>query len=409
MIIYADLHLHSKYSRATSQSMDLENIAFGSKLKGLNLVGTGDFTHPKWFNELKGKLKDFEDGLYFYNGLYWMLTCEVSLMYPQDGKFRRVHHILHAPSIEVVEQINDVLSKYGDLSADGRPAFTTLTSPELVDLMCSIDKNIFIVPSHVWTTWYGIFGAFTGFNSVDECFKEKSDQIFALETGLSSHPPMNWRVSSLDRFALLSNSDSHSPLPSRLGREFNVFDLDKPSYYKIFDAVKSKDKKSFLYTVEVPPEYGKYHYTGHRNCNVLLHPKEAMKLGNICPVCGKKLTIGVLQRVEELADREEGYQPNDAIPYKLALPLYDVIAYLRKTNTLYSRKVEEEQLNYIKKAGNEIRVLVDLQRPALDQVVGVEVASMIEGLRKHHVKFEPGYDGVYGRPILDPSRIDTYF
>jgi len=409
MIFNTDLHLHSKYSRATSQLMDLENIAAGAKSKGLNLLGTGDFTHPEWFKELKNKLQYFTDGIYLYNNIYWILTCEVSLIYPQDGKSRRVHHILHAPSIEVVEQINSSLYRYGNLSVDGRPTFTKLTSPELIDLMNSIDKDIFIIPSHAWTTWYGVFGANTGFNSLEECFKDQVGKIFAIETGLSSDPPMNWRISALDRVALVSNSDSHSPLPSRLGREFNVFEISKPSYRVIFDAIKNRDKSKFLYTVEVPPEYGKYHYTGHRDCKVSLNPNDSMKINNICPVCGKKLTIGVLQRVEELADRPEGYILSNAIPYKMALPLFEIISYLRGSESLYSKKIGEEELNYIKNAGSEISILIDIKRPLLDQIVGSEIASLIEDFREKRVKFEAGYDGVYGKPILDPGILDSYF
>ncbi|MGD0330137.1 MAG: endonuclease Q family protein [Nitrososphaeria archaeon] len=402
MIVCADLHLHSKYSRATSQSMDLENIAAGARLKGLNLLGTGDFTHPKWFSELKKKLRNFADGIYLFDGIYWTLTCEVSLIYPQDGKSRRVHHIIHAPSIEVVESINSSLSRYGNLNSDGRPTFTRLTSPELVDLMSSIDPNIVIIPSHAWTTWYGVFGANTGFDSLEECFGDQARKIFAIETGLSSTPQMNWRISALDKVSLVSNSDSHSPLPSRLGREFNVFQLSKPSYRSVFEAVKNHDRSKFLYTVEVPPEYGKYHYTGHRNCKFSLSPKEALKINNICPVCGKRLTIGVLQRVEELADRPEGYEPTNAVPFKVALPLYEVISLLRGSESLYSKKISEEELNYIKKAGNEISILIDIKRPLLDQIVGSEVASLIEDFREKKVRFDAGYDGLYGKPILHP-------
>jgi uncharacterized protein (TIGR00375 family) len=400
--------------------MDLESISIGAKLKGLNLLGTGDFTHPKWFSELRSKLKESEEGLYVHRGIYWMLTCEVALIYSQDGKSRRIHHLIHAPSIEVVEQINDCLRKYGNLSSDGRPNFNNLTSPELVELMCSIDKNIFIIPSHAWTTWYGIFGANTGFKSLEECFQEKVGQIFAIETGLSSDPPMNWRISALDRIALVSNSDSHSPLPSRLGREFNVFDLVRPSYGGIFNAIKNKDKNHFLYTVEVPPEYGKYHYTGHRACGVFLNPKEAVKINNICPVCNRKLTVGVMQRVEELADRPEGYVLKDSVSYKLSLPLYEIISYIRGTETQYSRKIEEEQLSYIKKAGSEISLLLSSSKPALEHIVGSEISNIIERLREKKIDFEPGYDGVYGKLISErkdlekgrprkSSTLDKYF
>jgi len=231
---------------------------------------------------------------------------------------------------------------------------------------------------------------------------------------------MNWRISALDRIALVSNSDSHSPLPSRLGREFNVFDLVRPSYGGIFNAIKNKDKNHFLYTVEVPPEYGKYHYTGHRACGVFLNPKEAVKINNICPVCNRKLTVGVMQRVEELADRPEGYVLKDSVSYKLSLPLYEIISYIRGTETQYSRKIEEEQLSYIKKAGSEISLLLSSSKPALEHIVGSEISNIIERLREKKIDFEPGYDGVYGKLISErkdlekgrprkSSTLDKYF
>jgi len=222
-----------------------------------------------------------------------------------------------------------------------------------------ISKDILIYPAHAWTPWMSCLGSKSGFDSIEECYQDRVKYIFALETGLSSNPPMNWRLSKLDKFTLLSNSDSHSPWTWRLGREANVFELKKLSYWKILDVIKNKDKKRFLYTIEVDPNYGKYHWDGHRNCGISLHPKDAIKLNNICPKCGKKLTIGVLHRVEELADRPEGFVPKDAIPFKSLLPLYEIISFATGVNQLYSRKVLKEHDKLIENFGNELNVLLN--------------------------------------------------
>ncbi|MCP8309532.1 MAG: DNA helicase UvrD, partial [archaeon] len=288
-----------------------------------------------------------------------------------------------------------------DLSSDGRPIFNGLSSPELVEILMSIYEDILIIPSHAWTTWWSIFGAFSGFDSVEECYKDQTKHVYAIETGLSSDPPMNWRLSKLDKFCLMSNSDAHSPWIWRLGREFNMFDIKKLSYHEIIDAVKKRDKKRFLFTVEVSPEYGKYHYTGHRNCNVSLHPKDAIKLNNKCPKCGKKLTIGVLQRVEELADRPEGFILKDAIPYKSLLPLYEIISYVMGIDQLYSKRVMEEQDKLIAKFGNESNVLFNAKKDELTKVTHAKIADAIIKTREGRVDFIAGYDGVYGKPIFD--------
>jgi PHP family Zn ribbon phosphoesterase len=271
--------------------MNLEGMSKGAKMKGLNLVGTSDFTFKLWLNELKKKLEPLEGtGLFRYRDVYFMLTSEVGTVYQQEGKKRDIHHLIHAPSFEIVEQINESLSKYGNLESDGRPILT-LTSPELVEILMGISKNILITSSHIWTPWKSLFGSKFGFDSVEECYQDQTRHIFSLETGLSSTPDMNWRLSSLDRFTLVSNSDSHSPWSWRLGREANVFDLKKLTYWEIFDTIKKKDKKRFLYTIEVDPRYGKYHNNGHRLCNINLTPAETKKLQGICPKCVKGDTI----------------------------------------------------------------------------------------------------------------------
>ncbi|MEM5843968.1 MAG: endonuclease Q family protein [Candidatus Aenigmatarchaeota archaeon] len=401
MIVIADFHLHSLYSRATSKQMNLEGISNGAKIKGLNLVGTGDFTFKKWFDELKKKLKPVEDsGLFEYNKTLFMLTSEVATYFEFERMIKRVHHVIHAPTFDVVEQINEALSKFGSLASDGRPILN-LTAAELVEILMQISKDILIYPAHAWTPWMSCLGSRSGFDSIEECYQDQTKNIFALETGLSSDPAMNWRLSSLDKFTLLSNSDSHSPHPWRLGREANVFDLEKVTYWEILDAIKKKDKKRFLYTVEVDPNYGKYHFDGHRNCSISLHPKDAIKLNNICPKCKRKLTVGVLHRVEELADRPEGFIPKDAIPFKTLLPLYEIISFAWGSGELYSKKVLEEHDKLIEKFGNELNVLLNVPKEELLKVTNEKIAEAIIKVREGKIKYIPGYDGNYGKPIFD--------
>ena len=762
MKIIADFHLHSKYSRATSKEMNLEGMVKGAKIKGLNLLGTGDFTFPLWLKELKQKLKPLENGLFEYENIYFTLTAEVATYFNYEGKMKRIHHVIHAPSFEIVDQINEALSKFGNLKADGRPILN-LSAPELVEILMQISKDILIYPSHAWTPWMSCLGSKSGFNSIEECYQDRVKHIFALETGLScydsetevltengwkkfweitkgdkictlnkekeiiefqhptniyyydyegkmyrlktsrvdllvtpnhklairkyplckkwspirliksdkrfgkekvfkkdgkwigkkeeyfvlpavkiphgnryysghriikekklpikswlkffgfwiaeghitrnekhceynvivsnnnknlleeirnilkemgfnpylrknqlrvrnfqlwnylkqfgkahkkfipkeikqlskdllsiffryyikgdghrygrdgkglsattssprlrddlqeialklgmsaywklvarpgertlpsghknkhyvwaiyfirknehrvhpagfrkngkwkeewidykgkvycvsvpnkiiyvrrngipvwcgnSDPPMNWRLSKLDKFTLLSNSDSHSFWTWRLGREANVFELEKISYKEICNTIKNKDRKKFLYTIEVPPSYGKYHWDGHRNCGISLHPKDAIKLNNICPKCGKKLTIGVLHRVEELADRPEGFIPKDAIPFKSLLPLYEIISFATGVNQLYSRKVLQEHDKLIEKFGNELNVLLNAKKDELIKVTNEKIANAIIKVREGKISFIPGYDGVYGKPIFDEN------
>ncbi|MEM5878947.1 MAG: LAGLIDADG family homing endonuclease [Candidatus Aenigmatarchaeota archaeon] len=768
MKVIADFHIHSFWSRATSKQMNLDGISDGAKIKGLNLVGTGDFTHPKWFDELRKKLKPVENsGLFEFNGILFTLTSEVATYFEVGGMMKRVHHVIHAPSFDVVNQINEALKKYGDLASDGRPILN-LSATELVEILTQISNDILIYPAHAWTPWMSCFGSKSGFNSMEECYQDQAKHIYALETGMScydgktevltsngwkkisrvkksdeictldpktneikfqkpkeifsykykgkmyrlktkrvdlfvtpnhklfvskcdfhkqpkfflkeaeflfnkskrfkkdgiwvgnntnffvlpsvkikygnhhykgfrvkkekkipikpwlkffgfwlaegwttegkngdycvyiansnkslisemqqilksfgynpylytnkgietlrirdyqlfhylkqfgkssdrfvpkeikslqkglleiffnyyikgdghiygrkgrglsaitsstrlrddlqeialkigisayyklhkkkgtlflspgykysrkykqkkdtwvvyfirknihtvlpsaikknkyieswvdfngkvfcvsvpnqviyirrngipvwcgnSDPAMNWRLSDLDRFTLVSNSDSHSPWSWRLGREANVFDLKKITYWEIFDAIKNKDKKSFLYTIEVDPNYGKYHFTGHRNCNVVLHPRDAIKLNNICPKCHRKLTVGVLQRVEELADRPEGFVPKDAIPFKTLLPLYEIISFAWGSGELYSKKVLEEHNKLIEKFGNELNVLLNVPKEELVKVTNEKIANAIIKVREGKVKYIQGADGRYGQPIFD--------
>lgn len=402
MRVFADLQLHSKYALATSKDMDLEHMAIGARAKGLTLLGTGDFTHPAWFAELKEKLEPIPGtGLYSYGGIQWMLAGEVSTVYEQGGKKRKVHHLLYADDFEVVAQINAGLSKHGKLSSDGRPVLTGLDSAELVEMVTGVSASAVVIPAHVWTPWFGALGSKSGFDSIEECYKDQASKIFAIETGLSSDPEMNWRLSSLDRYSLVSNSDAHSPNPWRLGREANVLELNRLSYPEVFDAIRERDPSRFLFTIEVDPAYGKYHFSGHKKCGVSLNPKDSSALGNLCPKCGRKMTIGVLQRVESLADRPEGFVPSGRIPFRRLLPLYEVISYSTGVNRLYAKRVIELQDRLIASFKNELSVLLAEPRENLARIAGVQVADAIQSVRDGRMKFSPGYDGVYGVPTFN--------
>ena len=404
MEIISDIHLHSRFSRATSKEITIPNLIKYAKIKGLSLLGTGDFTHPMWIKELKSNLKDDGYGiLKTSEGFPFILQTEIANIYTQDGKGRRVHNIILAPSFDVVEQINEELGKKGRLDYDGRPIFG-FSCIELVDMMMGISKDIEIIPAHVWTPWFSVFGSKSGFDSVEECFGEKSKFIHALETGLSSDPAMNWRLSKLDRYTLISNSDSHSFWPWRIGREANVFEMDKLDYSEFIRIIREKDTKRFLYTIEVDPSYGKYHLDGHRDCNVCLEPKESIEKKGICPVCKRSLTIGVLNRVEELADRPGGFKPDNAIPYRSLMPLSEIISSVLGIEQLYSKKIWDAYNKLIKAFGTELEVLIKVSETRLKSVVGNKMAEAIVGVRNGKVKIRPGYDGVYCKALFD---VDT--
>jgi len=392
MRVVADVHLHSKYSRATSRDMDVENLARWCKLKGITLVGTGDFTHPVWFREMRAKLKPTGRGLFTYDGMHFLLTVEVSNIYPQGGRLRKIHNVILAPSFEVVERINAVLGRFGNLMADGRPTLS-LPSDKLVEYVMELSPNCLIIPAHVWTPWFSLYGSNSGFDSLEECFRDQSKHIVAVETGLSSDPSMNWRLSELDRVMLVSNSDAHSP--AKLGREANVFELDDLDYGELVRILREKDTARFLYTIEFFPEEGKYHFDGHRNCNQRLSPKETKALNGICPVCRRPLTVGVMHRVELLADREEGYVPERAVPYRNLIPLEEIIAEARGAQVGTSA-VREEYLKLCREFGGEFNVLLDVP---LDDLARTASPRTVEGLRRvreGQVVIKPGYDGVFG-------------
>lgn len=408
MRVIADLHIHSKYSRATSANMNIPEIARFAQIKGLRVVGTGDFTHPRWLKELKEELVEVEGtGLYKPvkvpgSQTYFMITGEVSTIFTFAGETKRIHHVILTPSIEVAEQINDRLLRYGDLEADGRPTLN-MSAAHLVEEVMEVSRDNVVFPAHAWTPWFSIFGAFSGFDRVEDCYQDMTKHIFALETGLSSDPPMNWRLSSLDRFTLLSNSDSHSPWPWRIGREANLFELERLTYWDMADAIRSKDPRRLRLTIETDPAYGKYHWTGHRACGVSLPPAEAIKLGNRCPVCHKQLTKGVEQRVEELADRPPGYVPQRAPGYIHLLPLSEVLAAVLGAGTPDSQKVWSIYNVLVSKFGNEYAVLMDAPYESVAKISSPLIAEAIIRVREGRVKVVPGYDGVYGQIIIFPE------
>lgn len=398
MKIFADLHIHSHYSRATSGQMNIEHLSSFGKRKGLNLIGTGDFSHPMWFKELREKLVKDEKGIFTYNGMNFLLSNEISLMYSQGGKGRKVHLVVLSPDFDTAEKITEWLKTKGRVDYDGRPIFG-MSCPEFTEKVMEISEDNFIIPAHAWTPWFGIFGSMSGFDSLKECFLDTEKHIHAIETGLSSDPGMNWRLSSLDKYALISNSDSHSPWPSRIGRECNVFEMKDLTYRNIISAIKSRDARKFLYTIEVDPSYGKYHFDGHRACNISLEPSESIKRNNICPVCGKPLTIGVLHRVEELADRPEGHKPENAIPFRKILPLAEIIAGKYRTSPL-SKKAVEIESRFIEKFGSELNALLEADEQELAKV-NPEMACLIMKNREEKIEVIPGYDGVYGIPLIN--------
>ncbi len=401
MRVAADLQLHSKYALATSKDTDLEHLAEGASRKGLNLLGTGDFTHPLWYAELKSKLRPAEgEGLFTYHGMTWMLTGEVSTVYQQGGRGRKVHHLIYAPDFETAAQVNEALAGFGNLASDGRPVLKGIGSAELVEVVTGTSGAAHVIPAHVWTPWFGALGSKSGFDSLRDCYQDQAGKIFAVETGLSSDPPMNWRISALDGLGLVSSSDAHSPNPWRLGREANVFELERPSYREVFDAIRLRDRSRFLFTIEVDPAYGKYHFTGHKKCGVSLSPKEAAPAEGRCPKCGRKMTVGVLQRVEGLADRPEGYRPSEAVPFKTLLPLYEVISFATGVNRLYAKPVIELQDRLISAFGNELEVLLNAGDDAIAGLSSPKVAAAILASRQGRLAFRPGYDGVYGVPYL---------
>ncbi|MGC8850714.1 MAG: endonuclease Q family protein [Candidatus Micrarchaeia archaeon] len=402
MALFADLHIHSKYARGTSPSMDLEHVSAGACEKGLGLVGTGDFTHPSWFKELKSKLVESPEESGFYSlkgresGPRFMLQVEVATFNSDAARVHKVHHVVCVSSLEEAEQLNDLYAGWGNLSADGRPTFGNRSCAELVECTKQACPNAVVFPAHVWTPWFGVFGSKSGFDSLEEAYEDQAKQVFCYETGMSADPAMCWRVSKLDAFTPVSFSDSHSFWPWRIGRECTAFPDQVNSFESLWRMVK---EKRMLFTVETDPAYGKYHWDGHRNCGFSCPPSETRKLNGVCPVCGKPLTIGVEYRVEQLADRPQGFTPKDAVPFKKLLPLHELIATVY-CSTPSSKKVLVEGARLIREFGYELAVLLDAPREALLKTAHQKIVSAIMLNREARIKIKPGFDGEYGVPQM---------
>jgi uncharacterized protein (TIGR00375 family) len=404
MRVIADLHVHGRFSRATSEQMSIPEIGKFAKIKGLNLIGTGDFTHPDWLKEIKISLApDANSGLFklanVESSIRFMLTTEVCTIFSYKGESKKIHHVILTPSLETAAQINERIQNFGSLSSDGRPILN-ISAPQLVEEVMAVSSQNMLFPAHAWTPWFSIFGAFSGFDTLEDCYQDMTKNIHALETGLSSDPSMNWRLSKLDKYALVSNSDCHSFWPWRIGREANVFELEKFTYKEVIDAIVANNSSHFKFTIETDPAYGKYHWTGHRNCKVSLSPAEAIKFNNICPVCRRPLTKGVEQRVEELADRPADYKREGAPGFLRLLPLSEIIATVLGSESPSTQAVWKNYNLLTEKFGDEYSVLIDAPLDALVQVVDAPVAQAIVKVRNGSAKVTPGYDGVYGQLVL---------
>ena len=406
MFFYADLHIHSKYSRATSKSCNLEELAIWAQKKGLSIISTGDFTHPAWFNEIKEKLVPAGNGVFRLkpdienrifknidknNIVKFLLSVEISTIYKKWDKTRKVHHVVFSPSIEKAEIFRNKLDSIGNIKSDGRPILG-LDSRDLLEITLESSEDAYIIPAHIWTPWFSALGSKSGFNSIQDCYGDLADHIFAVETGLSSDPQMNWRVSSLDKYRLVSNSDAHSP--SKLAREATVFDTDT-DYFSIMNALKTG--QGYIGTVEFFPEEGKYHEDGHRKCNVCLTPEETIKLNGICPVCNKPLTIGVLYRVNELADKKEmnSSPPSTAGKTFSLVPLAEILSEIMQVGP-NSKSVCYEYENLVQKLGSELSILQDVSIDDISKAFSPILAEGISRLREGKVIKKAGYDGEYG-------------
>lgn len=404
MKMIADLHIHSRFSMATSKEGTPENMDFWARKKGISLIGTGDFTHPVWREELKERLVSEGNGLYRLRDAYvkeesrkfpgegtrFVVSGEISSIYKKNGKTRKIHNVILLPSLEAADAMAQRLEKIGNIHSDGRPILG-LDSHDLLEMMLDVCPEGILIPAHIWTPHFSVLGAKSGFDSVEECFEELAPYIHALETGLSSDPAMNWRISKLDRYQLVSNSDAHSP--SKLGREANLLDIDC-SYEGLYRAIQTGE--GLEGTVEFFPEEGKYHFDGHRKCGVSLSPVEAERLGGICPVCGKKLTMGVDHRVEQLADRAEGFVKKDGKKYESLVPLPEVISTCMGYSAA-SKKVQGCFEQMIQTLGTEFDILRNVPSEDIKSCAGERIAEGIENVRTGNVKRIPGYDGEYGK------------
>lgn len=417
MEFVADLHLHSKYSRAVSRDMNLQNMALWGDKKGLDILSATDWTHPLWFRELRQELIEDTKGLFKLKNqkdskTRFLLSVEVSSIYTQNGKVHRIHNLIFSESFETCEKISAELVKRGcNLNSDGRPIIG-LSSIALIELVLSIDENAMIIPCHAWTPWFSLYGSNSGFDSIDECFGEYADKIYAVETGLSSDPYMNWQIKELANRSILSSSDAHSM--AKMGREATVFKStkDRLSFRDITDAIKQKgDETKISYTIEFYPEEGKYHFTGHRNCNFVQDPKQTKQDGNICPVCKRPLTVGVMHRVEELSQSPQFSEEVSKInpngvkwiidptkkhpPFVKLVPLNEIVAESLHS-TVASQKVKDMFNDLCLRFGSELNVLLKTPIKDIEAQVGQRVAEGVEKVRKGNIVILPGFDGQYG-------------
>jgi uncharacterized protein (TIGR00375 family) len=404
MRFIADLHIHSKYSRATSKNMAPEALWRWAQLKGITVVGTGDFTHPAWLMELTEKLEPAGNGLFRLKkefqskdipdsvraDVFFMLSSEISCIYKKNGRTRKIHSIVYVPDLIDCAKINIALSRIGNLASDGRPILG-LDAKVLLKIVMDTCPHAMFVPAHAWTPHFSVFGAESGFDSLEECFEELTPHIHAIETGLSSDPPMNWRWSALDRITLISNSDAHSP--AKMGREANIFDTEI-SYSAIADAITTK--KNFLGTIEFFPEEGKYHYDGHRACGINLSPKETIRHNYLCPQCGRRVTVGVMHRVEKLADRVDGFKLEGALPFYSVIPLTEILAETLEVGVA-SKAVDQEYQKLIQRLGSEFKILLDSSLTDIERVASPIIREAIARVRQGNVHITPGFDGEFGK------------
>ena len=402
----ADLHIHSPYSIATSRETTPEVLDLWARRKGIAVLGTGDFTHPTWRRELADKLEPAAEGLYRLKGScrledeiagsglqpYFIVSGEISTIYRKNGRVRKVHHLVLLPALEQAAAVARRLEQIGNLHSDGRPILG-LDSRELLAIILDCCPEAIFIPAHIWTPYFSLFGAYSGFDAIEECYEDLAGQIHALETGLSSDPPMNWRLSALDRFTLVSNSDAHSP--AKLGREANIFNTER-SYTAMRRALENKGSGEFHGTIEFFPEQGKYHCDGHRNCRLCFKPAETRAAEGLCPLCGGRITTGVLHRVEELADRKEGFEPPEKQHFESLVPLVEVIAASAGFATA-CKTVMKLYHRLLRQIGPELYLLRQAPLHEIETVAGSVLAESIRRLRNGQLAIQPGYDGLFGK------------
>ena len=404
-----DLHVHSHYSRATSRDSTFEGLYRWGKLKGITVIGTGDCTHPAWFEEMRGSLEPAEQGLFKLRDdlaapidaalpasvrsqtIRFVPTVEIATIYSKGGKVRKLHQLVVLPSFEAVSAFNERLARIGNLKADGRPILG-LDSKELLRHALASSPDALYIPAHIWTPWFGMFGSKSGFDSIQEAYEELAPEIRAVETGLSSDPAMNWRVKNLDGITITSHSDAHSP--GKLGREATVV-RSGLAYNEVIGAIKSGDKR-FVGTIEFFPEEGKYHADGHRTCSIRFTPEETRAHNGLCPVCNKPLVVGVENRLLELANRSEGFLPKNSRRVEYIIPLAEIIAELKNTKSTASKAVQAEYHEVLERLGNEFAVLRSVSIDAIEAAGFKLLALAVDRLRRGQVVRDPGYDGVYG-------------